>query len=84
MGLFSFIKSAGEKPFGMSEAKAAEPPVLQQEVTKHGLGSGGLTVTVDGDKGKVSGQAATTEEAEKISSPSGTRPAWPRSRASST
>jgi nucleoid-associated protein YgaU len=66
MGLFTFMKSAGAKLFGSSEAKAAEPAALQQEVAKHGLGDSGLTVTVDGDKVKVAGQAKSTEEAEKI------------------
>jgi hypothetical protein len=66
MGLFNFIKSAGQKIFGGSEAHAAEPAALEKEVAKHGLEAQGLTVTVDGDKVKVSGQAKSTEEAEKI------------------
>ncbi|MEJ1936182.1 peptidoglycan-binding protein LysM [Nostoc sp. NIES-2111] len=66
MGLFKFIKSAGEKLFGASEAKAAEPDALKQEAAKHGLDVGGLQVHVDGDKVKVTGTAKSTEEAEKI------------------
>lgn len=65
MGLFTFIKSAGEKLFGSSEAKAAEPAALQQEVAKHNLGQD-VQVSVDGDKVKVTGKALSTEEAEKI------------------
>jgi nucleoid-associated protein YgaU len=66
MGLFKFIKDAGEKLFGSSEAKAATPDVLQKEVEKHGLNAEGLQVQVDGDKVKVSGKAKSTEDAEKI------------------
>jgi nucleoid-associated protein YgaU len=65
MGLFTFIKSAGEKLFGSSEAKAAEPAALQQEVAKHNLGQD-VQVSVEGDKVKVTGKALSTEEAEKI------------------
>jgi nucleoid-associated protein YgaU len=65
MGLFKFIKSAGEKLFGSSEAKAATPDALQQEVAKHGLGEN-VQVSVEGDKVKVSGTALTTADAEKI------------------
>jgi nucleoid-associated protein YgaU len=65
MGLFTFIKSAGEKLFGSSEAKAAEPAALQQEVAKHNLGQD-VQVVVEGDKVKVTGKALSTEEAEKI------------------
>jgi nucleoid-associated protein YgaU len=66
MGLFKFIKSAGEKLFGASEAKAAEPDALKQEAAKHGLDVGGVQVQVDGDQVKVTGTAKSTEEAEKI------------------
>ncbi|MDJ1158521.1 peptidoglycan-binding protein LysM [Chelatococcus sp. SYSU_G07232] len=66
MGLFSFIKEAGERLFGASEAKAASAEDLKKEVEKHGLKADGLSITVDGDKVKVSGQTASTEEAEKI------------------
>jgi nucleoid-associated protein YgaU len=66
MGLFKFIKDAGEKLFGSSEAKAATPDTLQKEVEKHGLSAEGLQVSVDGDKVKVSGKAPSTEAAEKI------------------
>lgn len=65
MGLFSFIKEAGAKIFGGSEAKAASADDLKKELAGHGLPSD-VTVTVDGDKVKVSGQAVSQEQAEKI------------------
>lgn len=65
MGLFKFIKGAGEKLFGASEAKAAEPDALKKELDKHGLGAG-VDIQVMGDTVKVSGPAMSTEEAEKI------------------
>ena len=66
MGLFKFIKSAGEKLFGASEAQAAPADALKAEAAKHGLDTSNVNVTVDGDKVKVSGNAMSTEEAEKI------------------
>jgi len=65
MGLFSFIKEAGAKIFGSSEAKAASAEDLKKELVGHGLPSD-VTVSVDGDKVKVSGQAMSQEQAEKI------------------
>jgi nucleoid-associated protein YgaU len=66
MGLFKFIKSAGEKLFGASEAQAAPADALKAEAAKHGLDTSNVNVTVDGDKVKVTGKAMSTEEAEKI------------------
>ena len=66
MGLISFVKSAGEKLFGASEAKAATPDALHKELEKHGLDASNVKIEVDGDKVKVSGTAASTEQAEKI------------------
>jgi len=66
MGLISFVKSAGEKLFGASEAKAATADDLQKELQKHGLDTSGVKIAVDGDKVHVTGSAPTTEQAEKI------------------
>ncbi|CAH1658467.1 Potassium binding protein Kbp [Hyphomicrobiales bacterium] len=66
MGLFSFIKEAGEKLFGASEAKAATPDELKKEIEKNGLKADGLEIAVDGDKVSVKGKTVSTEEAEKI------------------
>ena len=66
MGLFSFIKSVGEKVFGASEAQAAPADVLAKEVAKHGLNVDGLDIKVDGNKITVGGSTTSTAEAEKI------------------
>ncbi len=66
MGLISFVKNAGAKIFGGSEAKPAPAEQLHKELEKHGLDASNVKITVDGDKVKVSGTAATTEQAEKI------------------
>jgi hypothetical protein len=42
MGLISFVKSAGEKLFGASEAKAATADDLHKELVKHGLDTSGV------------------------------------------
>jgi nucleoid-associated protein YgaU len=66
MGLISFVKNAGEKIFGGSEAKAAPADALHKELEKHGLDTSNVKIAVDGDKVHVSGTAPTTEQAEKI------------------
>ena len=66
MGLLSFIKDVGEKLFGASEAKAATAEELQKELDKHGLSASDLKISVEGDTVTVSGEAASTEDAEKI------------------
>jgi nucleoid-associated protein YgaU len=65
MGLFSFIKEAGAKLLG-GKAEAATPDTIKQEVKSHGFDPTKLTINVEGDKVKLSGQAASQEEAEKI------------------
>src|SRR5215210_2452093 len=65
MGLFNFIKEAGAKLFG-GEAKATTPEDLKKEVQSHGLDARDINIDVQGDKVKVSGQAMSQEEAEKI------------------
>ena len=66
MGLINFIKNAGASIFGGSDAKAAPAEELKKELDKHGLDSSGVKIEVDGDKVKVSGSTASTEQAEKI------------------
>jgi nucleoid-associated protein YgaU len=65
MGLFKFIKDAGAKLFG-GGAQAATPDDLKKEIEGHGFDSRNLTIDVQGDKVKLSGQAMTQEEAEKV------------------
>lgn len=66
MGLLSFVKSAGARLFGISEAKAATADDLKKSIEDHGLKADGLDIAVDGDKVVVKGTALSTEEAEKI------------------
>jgi nucleoid-associated protein YgaU len=65
MGLFKFLKDAGAKLLGGS-AQAATSDALKQQVESHGFDSGKLNIDLQGDKVKLSGQAMTQEEAEKI------------------
>jgi nucleoid-associated protein YgaU len=65
MGLFKFLKEAGAKLLG-GKAEAATPDAIKQEVESHGFDTRNLNVSVEGDKVKVSGQAMTQEEAEKL------------------
>ncbi len=65
MGLFKFLKDAGAKLLGGS-AQAATPDALKQQVESHGFDAAKLGIDVQGDKVKLSGQAMTQEEAEKI------------------
>jgi nucleoid-associated protein YgaU len=66
MGLFDFAKKVGAKIFGASEAQAAPAEELKKEAAKHGLDTSNVSVEVNGDKVTLSGQAMSTEEAEKI------------------
>jgi nucleoid-associated protein YgaU len=66
MGLFKFIKDAGTKLFGAGKAEAASPDALKKEIEGHGFDASKLNLDVQGDKVKLSGQARTQEEAEKI------------------
>ena len=80
MGLFSFIKNAGEKLFGKNEEEvqkeaAANLPDLNRKaadaikahIDAQNLGLEGLAVTYDGASGQVtlSGNAPSQEAAEK-------------------
>ena len=81
MGLFSFIKEAGEKLFGgkeVEQAAASSAPniaelnqkagdAIKTYIEKQNLGLSGLGVTFDGATGKVtlSGNAPSEEAAEK-------------------
>lgn len=78
MGLFSFIKEAGEKLFGHGEAQAAaaDPAAsnaaaakaIKDYIGKMNLSAEGLTVEFDGASGtvSVSGQVATQADKEKL------------------
>ena len=65
MGLFKFIKDAGAKLFG-GNAQAATSDALTKTVEGHGFDARKLKIDVQGDKVKLSGQAMSQEEAEKL------------------
>ena len=67
MGIWDFVKAAGEKLLGIGGAEAAPPANdLKAAVAKLGLPVDGLDVKVDGDKVSVSGNAPSQEIKEKI------------------
>lgn len=81
MGLFSFIKEAGEKLFGGKEAQAATPAAaspdelnakaakaIETYIMAQNLGASALQVSYDGAQGKVTvhGTAPTQAAKEKI------------------
>ena len=77
MGLFSFIKEAGEKQFGGSAAQAAEPAqdlnakaakAIETYIGTQNLGVSDVKVQFDGSQGKVTvlGTAPTQAVKEKV------------------
>jgi nucleoid-associated protein YgaU len=65
MGVFDFIKGAGEKLLELNPAtKAAE--VLVAQVRKFKLGGDDLKVDADGAKVRIAGTARSQEEREKM------------------
>ena len=81
MGLFSFIKDAGEKLFGGKEAQAATPAVPSQDelnakaaqaitayIASQNLGVSNVQVAYDATQGKVTvqGEAPTQAAKEKV------------------
>ena len=77
MGLFSFIKEAGEKLFGGSDAHAAAPSedlnvkaaqAIANYINTQNLGVSNLQIQFDGSQGKVTvqGVAPTQTAKEKV------------------
>jgi nucleoid-associated protein YgaU len=72
MGLFSFLKGAGQKLFGKAEEAApevAEPlkaQALIDHVQKLGLHFNSLNIKTQGDTVFISGEVAAQADAEKI------------------
>ena len=66
MGIWDFVKSAGEALGIGGGHDAPKADDLKGYVSKLGLPSDGLDVHVDGDTVKVSGKAASQELKEKI------------------
>lgn len=74
MGLFSFIKEAGEKLFGGSDAHAAAPSddlnvkaaqAIANYINTQNLGVSSLQVQFDGSQGKVTVQGVAPTQAAK-------------------
>lgn len=66
MGLWSFVKGAGKKVFGGDDDKEVAGAALKDELKDLGLDAEGLDITVEGDKVKVAGKAASQEMKEKV------------------
>ncbi len=66
MGLWSFVKDAGKKVFGGDDDAEVSGAALQDELKELGLDAEGLDITVEGDKVKVTGKAASQEMREKV------------------
>lgn len=67
MGIFAFVKEAGEKLWESivgQEAQAAES--LKDHIAKVGLGNPNIQVSVEGDKVIATGEVVSQEEKEKI------------------
>lgn len=65
MGIFDFVKSAGEKLLDSSPGLKAASVMLEQ-LRKFHLGNDGLKIEHEGGTVKISGQVASQEEKEKI------------------
>lgn len=75
MGIFDFIRAAGER-LGIVGAPATEdskdvppPPAaeaVQKALAAHGLDVEGVTVSVEGDRVSLSGNASSNEAREKL------------------
>lgn len=66
MGLFSFIKSAGEKLFGGADSPEEKAKKVQEHVSQFGFDLSGVTFSVEGEKVTVSGEAKNFDEKQKI------------------
>ncbi|SMC75455.1 peptidoglycan-binding protein LysM [Moheibacter sediminis] len=66
MGLFSFIKNAGEKVFGGSETPAEKAQKVKEHVSKYGFDLSKVTFTAEGDKIQVSGTAKNLDEKQRL------------------
>ncbi|MBD3662619.1 peptidoglycan-binding protein LysM [Sulfitobacter aestuariivivens] len=66
MGLWSFVKDAGKKVFGGGGDDEVSGGALKDELKELGLDSDDIQISVEGDKVKVSGKAASQEAKEKV------------------
>lgn len=66
MGLFSFIKNAGEKIFGGNETPEEKAQKVKDHVSKYGFDLSQITFAADGDNITVSGSAKNLDEKQRI------------------
>ncbi len=66
MGLFSFIKNAGEKIFGGNDTPEEKAQKVKDHVSKYGFDLSQVTFTASGDSISVSGSAKNLDEKQKI------------------
>ncbi len=66
MGLWSFVKDKGKTLFGGGDDEQVVGAALQDELKDLGLDTSGVEIAVEGDTVKLSGQAPSQEEKEKI------------------
>lgn len=65
MGLYSFIKSAGEM-LGISKDETPDASAVKKAIDKHNLGTNNVNVEVKGDKAVITGDVADQSALEKI------------------
>lgn len=66
MGLFSFIKNAGEKLFGGSESAEEKANKVKAHLGKYNFDLSGVNFSVNDDAVTVSGQAKNIDEKQRI------------------
>lgn len=66
MGLFSFMKNAGEKLFGGDESPEEKAQKVKNHVSKYGFDLSQVTFTSNGDAISVNGTAKNLDEKQKI------------------
>ncbi len=66
MGLFSFVKTAGNKIFGGASDEVAKQTKITEFVTDLGLGVQNFSPTVKGETVCLEGECTSFEEKEKI------------------
>ncbi len=65
MGIYSFIKSAGEM-LGIGGDDASNAEAIKKEIDKYKLGSDNIEVVVEGDKAVIKGDVSDQSALEKI------------------
>lgn len=66
MGLFSFIKNAGEKLFGGSESAEEKSKKVQDHLAKYNFDLSGVKLSVEDEAVTVSGEAKNIDEKQRI------------------